>query len=34
MTTIRLHNTKTRAKQEFIPIEADNIRMYVCGPRK
>ncbi|MCF6231713.1 MAG: cysteine--tRNA ligase [Rhodobacteraceae bacterium] len=32
MTTIRLHNTKIRAKQDFTPIDADNIRMYVCGP--
>jgi cysteinyl-tRNA synthetase len=32
MTTIRLHNTKTRSKQEFTPIDADAVRMYVCGP--
>ena len=32
MTTIRLYNTKTRTKQEFVPIDADNVRMYVCGP--
>jgi len=29
---IKLHNTKTRRKEEFTPIEADNVRMYVCGP--
>ncbi len=32
MTTIRLHNTKTRAKEDFVPISPDNVRMYVCGP--
>ncbi|MDQ7071411.1 MAG: cysteine--tRNA ligase [Rhodobacterales bacterium] len=32
MTTIKLHNTKTRQKEVFEPIDADNVRMYVCGP--
>lgn len=32
MTTIKLHNTKTRTKSEFTPIDAENVRMYVCGP--
>lgn len=32
MTEIKLHNTKTRKKQVFTPIDADNVRMYVCGP--
>ncbi len=32
MTKIRLHNTKTRAKEDFTPIDPDNVRMYVCGP--
>ena len=32
MTTIKLHNTKTRKKEEFAPIRPDNVRMYVCGP--
>ena len=32
MTTIKLHNTKTRKKSEFVPIDAQNVRMYVCGP--
>jgi cysteinyl-tRNA synthetase len=32
MTDIRLWNTKTRAKETFVPIDAGNVRMYVCGP--
>ncbi|MEP1766537.1 MAG: cysteine--tRNA ligase [Sulfitobacter sp.] len=32
MTLIKLHNTKTRNREEFVPIDAKNIRMYVCGP--
>ncbi|MBT5179441.1 MAG: cysteine--tRNA ligase, partial [Rhodospirillaceae bacterium] len=30
--TIRLHNTLARAKAEFAPLNAKNVRMYVCGP--
>jgi len=29
---IKLHNTKTRRKEVFTPIDPDNVRMYVCGP--
>jgi cysteinyl-tRNA synthetase len=32
MTQIQLHNTRTRRKEPFTPIDADNVRMYVCGP--
>ena len=32
MTTIKLHNTKTRKKEIFAPIDPENVRMYVCGP--
>jgi cysteinyl-tRNA synthetase len=32
MVTIRLTNTKTRRKEAFSPINADSVRMYVCGP--
>lgn len=32
MTEIRLHNTKTRKKEVFTPIDPQNVRMYVCGP--
>lgn len=30
--TLRLYNTLTREKTAFSPIDADNVRMYVCGP--
>jgi cysteinyl-tRNA synthetase len=30
--TIHLHNTLTREKQVFEPIDPKNVRMYVCGP--
>ncbi len=32
MTEIKLHNTKTRKKEVFTPIDAKNVRMYLCGP--
>jgi cysteinyl-tRNA synthetase len=27
-----LHNTLTRQKEKFAPLDANNVRMYVCGP--
>ncbi len=32
MTNIKLHNTLTRKKEEFTPLDEKNVRMYVCGP--
>jgi len=32
MTPIKLHNTRTRRKEVFEPLDPDNVRMYVCGP--
>ncbi len=32
MVKISLFNTMTRRKQDFVPIDAANVRMYVCGP--
>ncbi len=32
MTTIFLHNTLKQRKEEFTPIDKNNVRMYVCGP--
>ncbi|SDO97012.1 cysteinyl-tRNA synthetase [Paenibacillus sp. yr247] len=30
--TLRVYNTLTRKKEEFIPIEPGKVKMYVCGP--
>ncbi|MGH6873258.1 MAG: cysteine--tRNA ligase [Rhizomicrobium sp.] len=30
--SLRLHNTLTRTKEDFAPLDAANVRMYVCGP--
>jgi len=32
MTDITLHNTKTRRKERFEPLDRKDVRMYVCGP--
>ncbi len=32
MVTIRLHNSKTRVKEVFAPLDTANVRLYVCGP--
>ena len=32
MTNIRLHNTKTRKREDFVPIDPENVRLYLCGP--
>ncbi len=29
---LRLTNTLTREKEDFVPIDPANVRMYVCGP--
>ena len=29
---MKIYNTLTRKKEEFVPIEEGKIRMYVCGP--
>lgn len=29
---MKLYNTLTRKKEEFIPLEENKIKMYVCGP--
>lgn len=28
---ITLYNTLTRQKEEFVPLNPENVRMYVCG---
>jgi cysteinyl-tRNA synthetase len=30
--TLHLHNTYSRRKEAFVPIDPANVRMYVCGP--
>lgn len=29
---MKIYNTLTRKKEEFVPIEENKVRMYVCGP--
>ena len=29
---MKIFNTLTRRKDEFVPIEEGKVRMYVCGP--
>ncbi|MBQ0824279.1 cysteine--tRNA ligase [Microvirga sp. HBU67558] len=29
---LRLYNTLTRSKDAFVPIDPENVRLYVCGP--
>ena len=29
---LKVYNTRTRTKEEFQPLEGNNVRMYVCGP--
>jgi cysteinyl-tRNA synthetase len=32
VSALRLYNTLTRRKEEFVPLDPKNVRMYVCGP--
>ena len=29
---MKIYNTLTRKKEEFVPLEPGKVRMYVCGP--
>ena len=29
---LTLYNTLTRKKEDFVPLDKSNVRMYVCGP--
>src|SRR5829696_5344804 len=31
-SVLRLYNTLTRSKDAFVPIDPENVRLYVCGP--
>lgn len=30
--TLRLHNTLTRKKEDFVPLDPARVRLYLCGP--
>ena len=32
LPTLQFHNTLTRSKGPFVPIDSARVRMYVCGP--
>jgi len=32
MSVLKLHNTLTRKKEDFVPIDNDHVRVYACGP--
>jgi len=32
MPDLYLHNSRTRQRERFVPIDPANVRMYVCGP--
>ena len=29
---MKIYNTLTRRKEEFVPVEPGKVKMYVCGP--
>ncbi len=32
MTVLKLHNTRTRRKEVFTPLDPNNVGVYLCGP--
>ena len=32
MKSLTLHNTRTRCREVFVPIDPDNVGVYLCGP--
>ncbi len=30
--SLKIYNTMTRTKENFIPLEPGKVKMYVCGP--
>lgn len=29
---MKIYNTLSRSKEEFVPLEESKVKMYVCGP--
>ena len=29
---MKIYNTLTKTKEEFVPLEPGKVKMYVCGP--
>ena len=29
---MRIYNTMTRQKEEFVPVDKDEVKIYACGP--
>src|SRR5271154_6895405 len=32
MLNLTIYNTLSRKKEKFVPLDPENVRMYVCGP--
>ena len=32
LRSMKLYNTLTKQKEEFVPLEEGKVKMYVCGP--
>ena len=32
MPTLSLHNSMTRRREDFAPLDPNHVRLYVCGP--
>ena len=32
MPSLKIHNSLTKKKEEFIPVDNNHVRMYTCGP--
>ncbi len=32
--TLRIYNTLTKKKEDFIPVDPPKVSMYCCGPNK
>jgi cysteinyl-tRNA synthetase len=30
--SLKLYNTLSRSKEDFVPLDPSNVRLYVCGP--